>query len=99
MGRVLYLATFHVRDTHREVFLVAARTKLKPWWEAHGAETFEVYQEVGPAGPTGRLTQAWTFPDRDAYLRMRSSSDAGAPTDVYRFLSEPEFRVLELIVP
>lgn len=99
MGRVLYLVSFRVREAHREAFLQAARTTLKSWWESHGVERFEVFQEVGPTGPTGRLTQAYTFPDRDAYLAMQKLDDPGAPTEPYRWLSDPEFKVLESLVP
>jgi quinol monooxygenase YgiN len=99
MGRVLYLATFRVRESHREAFLEAARSKLKPYWESHGVERFEVWNEVGPTGPTGRITQACTFADRDAYLAMQRLDDPAAPVEAYRWLSDPEFRVLELLVP
>src|SRR5688572_32249593 len=75
MGRVLYLITFRLRDTHRAAFLEAAERELKPYWESHGVERFEVYDEIGPTGPTGRITQAYWFPDREGYLAMQKLSD------------------------
>lgn len=99
MGRVLYLLTFRVSDAHRAVFLEQARTRLKPYWESHGAESYEVYDEVGPTGPTGRVVQAFRFADREAYLRMQALDDADMPREPYKWLFEPEYRVLDLVVP
>ena len=99
MGRVLYLITFRLRDTHRAAFLEAAERELKPYWESHGVERFEVYDEIGPTGPTGRITQAYWFPDREGYLAMQKLSDPAMPTQPYRWLFEPEYRVLDLAVP
>jgi quinol monooxygenase YgiN len=98
MGRVLSLVTFRVREAHRAAFLEAARRELKPYWEAHGVERFEVYDEIGPTGPTGRITQAYHFADREAYQRMQTHQDPAAPTQPYKWLFEPEFRVLDLVV-
>ena len=99
MGRVLYLLTFRVSDQHRSLFLETARKELKPSWEAHGAERFEVYDEIGPTGPTGRVTQAYTFPTREAYLAMQKLEDPNMPREPYKWLFAPEFRVLDLVVP
>src|SRR5437870_5537667 len=99
MARVLFLVSFRVRDVHREAFLEAARTTLKPYWEQHGAERYEVYDEVGPTGPTDRVVQAYWFASREAYLAMRELSDPEAPREPYRWLFDPEFRVLDLLVP
>jgi hypothetical protein len=54
-----------------------------------------VYDEFGPTGPTGRVTQVYVFPDREAYLRMRALEDPAMPREPYRWLFAPEFRVLE----
>jgi len=99
MARVLFLVTFRVKDANREAFLDSARTKLKPYWESHGADRYEVYAEVGPTGPTGRITQAYWFASREAYLAMQQRQDPDAPAEPYRWLFEPEFRVLDLLVP
>lgn len=99
MARVLFLVTFRVPDVHRDAFLEAARTTLKPYWESHGAERYEIYDDVGPTGPTGRVVQAYWFPSREAYLAMQGLRDPAMPREPYRWLFEPEFRVLELRVP
>ena len=99
MGRVLYLLTFRVSDLHRSLFLETARQQLKPYWESHGADRFEVYDEIGPTGPTGRVTQAYWFPSREAYLAMQNLKDPDMPREPYKWLFEPEFRVLDLVVP
>ena len=99
MGRVLYLATFRVNPAHRAAFLEAARDVLRPYWEAHGVERFEVYDEVGPTGPTGRVVQACHFASPEGYLRMQALDDPGAPAAPYRWLSDPQFQVLDLRVP
>ena len=98
MPRVLFLVTFRIKDANRDAFLESARTTLKPYWESHGAERYEVYAEVGPTGPTGRVVQAYWFPSREAYLAMQNRKDTDAPAEPYRWLFEPEFRVLDLLV-
>lgn len=98
MPRVLYLVTFRLKEAHRAAFLASARAELKPYWEAHGADRFEVYDEIGPTGPTGRVTQAFWFPSREAYLAMQALRDPATPTRAYQWLYEPEFRVLDLVV-
>ncbi len=99
MGRVLYLLTFRVTEGHREVFLAQAKARLKPYWESHGVDRYEVYDEVGPTGPTGRIVQAFDFEDRAAYLRMQALEDPDMPREPYRWLFEPEYRVLERVLP
>ena len=99
MPRVLFLVTFRVRDVHRELFLEQARTRLKPYWETHGADRYEVYDEIGPTGPTGRVTQAYWFPSREAYLAMQNLADPEMPREPYKWLFEPQFQVLDLVVP
>jgi hypothetical protein len=83
---------------HRAAFLESAAKTLKPWWESHGVVRYEVYDEIGPTGPTGRVVQAYEFEDRAAYLAMRERDDADLPREPYRWLFEPEFRVLERTV-
>jgi hypothetical protein len=99
MPRVLFLVTFRVREAHRDLFLEQARTRLKTYWESHGADRYEVYDEVGPTGPTGRVTQAYWFPSREAYLAMQTLSDPDMPREPYKWLFEPQFQVLDLLVP
>lgn len=99
MGRVLYLVSFRLHDRHRAAFLEAAEKELKPYWERHGVERFEVYDEVSPAGPTGRITQAYHFASREAYLAMQRLQDPAMPAQPYKWLFEPEYRVLDLVVP
>lgn len=98
MSRVLYLVTFRIGEQHRSLFLDTAKTSLKPYWEAHGVEKFEVYDEVGPTGPTGRVTQAYHFLSREAYLAMQNLTDPDMPREPYKWLFDPEFRVLDLVV-
>jgi hypothetical protein len=97
--RVLFLVTFRVKDANRVAFLERARTTLKPYWESHGADRYEVYDEVGPTGPTGRVVQAFWFPSREAYLAMQDLNDPAMPTEPYRWLFDPEYRVLDLVIP
>lgn len=99
MGRVLYLVTFRLRDTHRAAFLEAATKELKPYWEGHGVDRFEVYDEIGPTGPTGRITQAYHFASREAYLAMQRLQDPKMPTQPYKWLFEPEYHVFDLVIP
>ncbi len=98
MPQVLFLATFRIREAHRTAFLDVAGRVLKPYWESHGAERYEVYEEIGPTGPTGRVTQAYAFGSREAYLAMRNLADPDLPKEPYRWLFDPEFRVLERAV-
>lgn len=98
MPQVLFLVTFKIREAHRQAFLDQANRVLKPYWESHGAERYEVYDEIGPTGPTGRVTQAYTFPTREAYLAMRNLDDPAMPREPYRWLFDPEFRILERTV-
>ncbi len=97
MAHVLSMVSFHVKEAHRDAFLKAAREVLKPYWESHGTEAYEVYAEIGPTGPTGRVVEVHRLKDREAYARMsdyvRSVKDI--PGEPYRWLHDPEFRVLE----
>jgi hypothetical protein len=97
MARVISIVSFHVREEHRDVFLETASRVLKPYWEANGSERYEVYAEVGPTGPTGRVVEVHHFRDRDAYLQrsqgMKAVSDV--PAYAYRHLYEPSFQILE----
>lgn len=100
MGRVLSLITFSIESCHRDEFLRRAREELKPYWEANGSERYEVYAEVGPTGPTGRLVELNVLVDRDAYQKMSQFvRQAGNLPDIaYRHVREPQFQVLELCV-
>lgn len=97
MSRVLSLVTFTIEACHKDEFLRRARQELKPYWESHGSERYEVYEEMGPTGPTGRLVELNILPDRDAYQRMtlhvRTAQDL--PAVAYRHVSEPQFQVME----
>jgi hypothetical protein len=97
MAKVLSLVTFSIEARHREEFLQRAREELKPYWESHGSERYEVYEEVGPTGPTGRLVEVNLLPDREAYLAMsrfvRTAGDL--PGVAYRHTREPQFQVME----
>ena len=97
MPHVISLVAFRCRDDHRDAFLTAARDVLKPFWESKGSAKYEVYAEIGPTGPTGRVVEANHFPDRESYARMsawvRSATDL--PAAPYKNLYEPEFFVLE----
>lgn len=98
MSHVLFLVSFRCCEENRAAFLESARATLKPYWESHGATRYEVYDEIGPTGPTGRVVQAYWFQTREAYLAMRDLKDPAMPVEPYRWLFEPEFRVLELVV-
>jgi quinol monooxygenase YgiN len=97
MAKVLSLVTFSIDARHREEFLERARSELKAYWEAHGSERYEVYEEMGPAGPTGRLVEVNRLRDREAYQAMsrhvKSSGDL--PEIAYRHVREPHFQVME----
>ena len=62
-------------------------------------DRFEVYDEIGPTGPTGRITQAYWFASRDAYLAMQRLQDPQMPTQPYKWLFEPEYHVFDLVIP
>lgn len=100
MARVLSLVTFTLSGCQRDDFYERARTQLKPYWEAHGSERYEIYEEMGPTGPTGRLVELNILPDREAYLKMsdyvRQAQDL--PDVAYRHVREPHFQVMELRV-
>ncbi len=100
MARVLSLVTFRIDPRHREEFLRRAREQLKPYWEAHGSERYEVYEEMGPTGPTGRLVEVNLLADRAAYLAMSQhvKSAQDLPSAPYRLVREPTFQVMELRV-
>lgn len=97
MPRVLSLVTFTVEACHKEEFLRRAAQELKPYWEAHGSERYEVYEEMGPTGPTGRIVELNVLRDREAYhaltAHVRTAGDL--PSVPYRHVSEPSFQVME----
>jgi hypothetical protein len=97
MPKVLSLVTFDLEACHRDEFLERARTSLKAYWEARGSERYEVYEEMGPAGPTGRLVEVNLLPDAETYQAMsrlvRTANDL--PSLAYRHVREPHFQVLE----
>jgi hypothetical protein len=97
MARVLSLVTFHVEGCHRDEFLQRAREELKPFWEANGSLRYEVYEEMGPTGPTGRLVELNVLEDRDAYRRMSDfvRSAGNLPAVPYRHVRDPHFQVME----
>jgi hypothetical protein len=100
MARVLSLVTFSIDSHHRDEFLRRAAGELKRYWEARGSERYEVYEEMGPTGPTGRLVELNLLPDRDAYRKMtehvRAANDL--PATAYRHVTSPQFQVMELRV-
>jgi hypothetical protein len=100
MPSVLSLVTFSIDARYRDEFLRRAGEELKPYWEAHGSQRYEVYEEMSPTGPTGRLVEVNLLPDRDAYRRMtqhvRTSQDL--PARAYSLVREPVFQVMELRV-
>ena len=97
MARVLSLVTFTIESCHKDDFLRRAREELKPYWESRGSERYEVYEEVGPTGPTGRLVELNVLADRDAYMAMsehvREAQDL--PSVPYRHVQDPKFQVME----
>jgi hypothetical protein len=97
MPRVLSLVTFSVETCHRDEFLERAVTELKPYWESHGSERYEVYEEMGPTGPTGRIVELNILKDRDAYeaLTKHVRTAADLPAVAYRHVSNPQFQVME----
>ncbi len=97
MARVLSLVTFHVDACHREEFLRRAREELKPYWEANGSSRYEVFVEMGEAGPTGRLVEVNELDSREAYQRMSTlvRTGKGLPEIAYRHVREPQFQVME----
>lgn len=97
MPRVLSLVTFSVEHCHRDEFLARAAKDLKAYWEAHGSERYEIYEEMGPTGPTGRLVELNVLKDREAYHAMtRHVRTAGdLPSVAYRHVTNPQFQVME----
>ena len=97
MPHVLSLVAFHCPEDHREAFLKSAREVLKPYWEARGSDRYEVYAEIGPTGPTGRVVEVNRFRDRESYLKMSEQVKTAKdlPAAPYRWLYQPEFQVLE----
>jgi hypothetical protein len=98
MPRVLSLVTFSVEARHRPEFLRRAAEELRPYWLSHGVERYDVYEEMGPTGPTGRLVEVYVLPDAAAYEGMtrhvRTANDL--PNRAYGLVREPQFQVLEL---
>ena len=45
------------------------------------------------------MVQAFQFADREAYLRMQALEDPDMPREPYKWLFEPEYRVLDRILP
>jgi hypothetical protein len=70
---------------------------LKTYWESRGSERYEVYEEMGPTGPTGRLVELHVLKDREAYHAMtahvRRANDV--PAVPYRHATDPQFQVME----
>jgi hypothetical protein len=97
MARVTSIVSFHVQDEHRALFLETAAKVLKPYWESHGSDRYEVHVEVGPTGPTGRVVEMNHFRDRDTYLRLAEGAKTAAdvPAYAYRHLYEPTYQILE----
>ena len=97
MARVLSLVTFSIDACHRDEFLRRAKEQLKPFWESKGSSRYEVYEEMGPTGPTGRLVELNVLEDRETYQKMsafvREASDL--PDVPYRHVREPQFQVME----
>jgi hypothetical protein len=100
MPQVMSLVTFSIEPRHRAEFLRRAAEELRPYWQSHGAVRYEVYEEMGPAGPTGRVVEVSVLPDRGAYLAMsrhvRTANDL--PARAYALVHEPQFQVMELRV-
>lgn len=100
MSRVLSLLTFSIESCHKDEFLRRAEEELRPYWQANGSERYEVYAEMGPNGPTGRLVELNILKDREAYQAMTQHvRTAGSlPNIAYRHAREPQFQVMELRV-
>ena len=100
MSHVLSLVTFSIEPCHKDEFLRRAREELRPYWESHGSERYEVYEEMGPSGPTGRLVELNVLKDRTAYAEMsRFVRESGTlPEIAYRHVASPQFQVMELKV-
>jgi hypothetical protein len=97
MSRVLSLVTFSIEACHKAEFLDRAKRELKPYWESHGSERYEVYEEMGPTGPTGRLVELNVCRDREAYqaLTRLVRTAADLPSIPYRHVTNPQFQVME----
>ncbi len=97
MTRVLSLVTFSIESCHKEEFLRRAKEELKPYWEANGSERYEVYEEMGPQGPTGRVVELNILSSREAYQEMTQfvRQAGNLPQIPYRHVSKPQFQVME----
>ena len=97
MAHVLSLVTFEIDARHREAFLDRAREELRPYWEARGSKRYEVYEEMGPAGPSGRLVEVNLLEDaaadRSMTAHVREAQDL--PASAYRWVRKPRFQVME----
>ena len=100
MARVLSLVTFSIEPCHHDEFLRRASEELKPFWEARGSSRYEVYAEMGPTGPTGRLVEVNELPSRESYLEMSRFVREGAnmPDVAYRHVHDAQFQILEVRV-
>ena len=100
MTKVVSLVTFRLDGCEQPEFLERARTELRPYWEQQGSLGYEVYAEMGPTGPTGRLVEMNILPDREAYVRMSAHvrEAADLPGAAYQHVREPHFQVMELRV-
>jgi quinol monooxygenase YgiN len=100
MSRVMSLVTFSIDRRNRDEFLRRAAEELKPYWESRGSERYEVYEEMGPTGPTGRFVEVNLLKDRDAYHQMtqhvRTANDL--PARAYALVQSPQFQVMEVRV-
>ena len=97
MSRVLSLVSFHVEACHKDEFLRRAKEELKPYWEGKGSQRYEIYEEMGPTGPTGRLVELNVLPDREAYHAMTEhvQSARDLPGVAYRHVRDPQFQIME----
>ena len=97
MAQVLSLVTLSIETCHRDEFLTRAKDELKAYWEAHGSERYEAYEEMGPTGPTGRVVELNVLKDRDAYLQLSRfvQEGEGLPAVAYRHAKPVQWQVLE----
>ena len=68
--------TFDVTPEKQSEYLKATAEEIKPYWEAHGCQSYQVWQVEG----TATFIKEMLFADQAARDKTMNSKDAGADT-------------------
>ena len=66
--------TFDVAPEKQSEYLKATAEKIKPYWESHGCQSYQIWQVEG----TATFIKEMLFSDQAARDKTMSSKDAGA---------------------